>query len=119
MVLTCKNGKFGDKDSIKMNYDNSGVHQCKPENDEECTDATCATALIKILMTALIGWAIYIVCAQPTARGGYQGNKASDRQALINNHAPSGGDTYQPLNTRTDEYSTLHAQRKQKNKQSV
>uniref|UniRef100_A0A9J8DLW0 Uncharacterized protein n=1 Tax=Cyprinus carpio carpio TaxID=630221 RepID=A0A9J8DLW0_CYPCA len=141
MVLTCKNGKFGDKDSIKMNYDNSGVHQCKPENDEECTDATCATALIKILssenliqldsmalvsvivgdilVTALIGWAIYIVCAQPTARGGYQGNKASDRQALINNHAPSGGDTYQPLNTRTDEYSTLHAQRKQKNKQSV
>uniref|UniRef100_A0A8C2BD94 CD3 gamma/delta subunit Ig-like domain-containing protein n=1 Tax=Cyprinus carpio TaxID=7962 RepID=A0A8C2BD94_CYPCA len=118
MVLTCKNGKFGDKESIKMNYGNSGLHQCIPnEIDVECTDDSCPKALIKILssenliqldsmalvsvivgdilVTALIGWAIYIVCAQPTARGGYQGNKASDRQALINNHAPSGGDTYQ------------------------
>lgn len=58
MVLTCKNGKFGDKVSIKMNYDNSGVHQCKPENDEECTDATCATALIKILSE-------YYICPTP------------------------------------------------------
>ncbi|XP_016370781.1 T-cell surface glycoprotein CD3 delta chain [Sinocyclocheilus rhinocerous] len=138
MLLICKGGKFGDEESIQLNYDNSGLHQCK---SEECNDDTCPKALVKILSsenlieldigavftvlgadviaTALIGWAIYTICAQPTTRGGYQGNKASDKQALISNHTPSGGDTYQPLNTRTDEYSTLHAQRKNKNKQSV
>uniref|UniRef100_A0A671T210 CD3 gamma/delta subunit Ig-like domain-containing protein n=1 Tax=Sinocyclocheilus anshuiensis TaxID=1608454 RepID=A0A671T210_9TELE len=142
MLLKCQHGTFGDEESIQLNYDNSGLHQCKsPQSGDDCNDDTCSKALVKILSsenlieldigavatvlvadvfaTALIGWAIYTICAQPTTRGGYQGNKASDKQALISNHTPSGGDTYQPLNTRTDEYSTLHAQRKNKNKQSV
>ncbi|XP_016096612.1 T-cell surface glycoprotein CD3 delta chain-like [Sinocyclocheilus grahami] len=141
MLLKCKGGTFDDGDTIQLNYDNSGLHQCKSSLSDECSDDTCPNALVKILSsenlieldigavftvlvadviaTALIGWAIYTICAQPTTRGSYQGNKASDKQALISNHTPSGGDTYQPLNTRTDEYSTLHAQRKNKNKQSV
>ncbi|XP_026137385.1 T-cell surface glycoprotein CD3 gamma chain [Carassius auratus] len=136
-TLNCTKGKFGDEASIRVNYDNSGIHTCIPSG-VDCNDemSNCPKALIKVLssenliqldpmalvsvivgdivVTAVIGWAIYSICAQPVTRSSYQGNKASDRQALINNHTPSGGDTYQPLNTRGDEYSTLHAQRKQK-----
>ncbi|KTG38263.1 hypothetical protein cypCar_00045750 [Cyprinus carpio] len=72
-----------------------------------------------ITVTVLIGWAFYSICTQPKARGSYQGNKASDRVNLIENPSRSGGDTYQRLNTRTDEYSSLQPQRKHKNKQSV
>ncbi|KAI2656548.1 T-cell surface glycoprotein CD3 delta chain [Labeo rohita] len=138
--LECKGGKFDGSPSIPINYENSGLHTCI---SDDCTDDSCPTqnVLVKvlgsdnliqldmrsvatvivsdILVTVLIGWAVYSICAQPKTRGGYQGNKASDRVNLINNHNQPGGDTYQPLNTRADEYSTLHAPRKHKNKQSV
>ncbi len=81
--------------------------------------ALVSVIVSNILVTVLIGWAVYSICAQPPTRSSYQGNKgasrsqsisvnqesllhlsvflssASDRQALISNHTPSGGETYQ------------------------
>ncbi|XP_051536064.1 T-cell surface glycoprotein CD3 gamma chain-like [Myxocyprinus asiaticus] len=76
------------------------------------TPAFVSILLSDIAVTALIGWAIYSICAQPKTKSSYQGNKASDRQVLINH---TDGQTYQPLSAgRTDEYSTLHGARKNK-----
>ncbi|KAL1260379.1 hypothetical protein QQF64_008206 [Cirrhinus molitorella] len=141
MTLDCKDGTFDKTPSLKE--DVHDTYTCTPslcieEHNANCAkqevtvkilssenliqpDMTTVASVIvsDILATVLIGWAVYSICAQPKTRGGYQGNKASDRVNLINNHTPSGGDTYQPLNTRADEYSTLQTQRKHKNKQSV
>ncbi|KAF4104528.1 hypothetical protein G5714_015515 [Onychostoma macrolepis] len=142
--LECATGVF-DKEPASLEEYGFYTYTCTSNKKEDCPEADhCAKQKItvkilnsenliqldsmlslasvvfsNILVTTLIGWAVYTICAQPPTRSSYQGNKASDRQALINNHTPSGGDTYQRLNTRTDEYSTLHAQRKNKNKQSV
>ncbi|XP_077077506.1 uncharacterized protein LOC143730836 [Siphateles boraxobius] len=72
-----------------------------------------------VLVTVLIGWAVYTICAQPSTGTGYQDSKASDKKSLIphervSNNTP--GDAYQRLNTRSDEYSTLQGQRKPKDK---
>nr|WCJ13077.1 CD3 gama/delta [Carassius auratus] len=138
MNLTCDGGTFPDgQTTIKMDYGSSGLYTCSLDG---CTD-DCPTARVKILnaenlvqldmgalvsvlvanivMTVLIGWVFYSICAQPRPRGSYQGNKASDRINLIENPSRSAGDTYQRLNMRSDEYSALQPQRRQKNKQSV
>lgn len=144
MDLKCDGGTFSaDITTIKMNYESSGLHTCTSNTCSEDDVGNCPTETIKIkilnaenliqldmgalvtllvaniTVTVLIGWAFYSICTQPKARGSYQGNKASDRVNLIENPSRSGGDTYQRLNTRTDEYSSLQPQRKHKNKQSV
>lgn len=84
------------------------------ENMIQLNTPALATVIVSdILVTMMIGWAVYSVCAQPRTRSSYQGNKASDRQNLITNN--SAGDMYQPLNARSSEYSTLHGARKPKN----
>uniref|UniRef100_A0A672KZQ0 Uncharacterized protein n=1 Tax=Sinocyclocheilus grahami TaxID=75366 RepID=A0A672KZQ0_SINGR len=136
--LKCVHGTFADNQTtIRISYESSGLHTC---TSEECNNDNCPTVLVKVLnaenliqldigavfavlisdigVTIMIGWVIYSICTQPKTRSSYQGNKASDRVNLIENHSRSGGDTYQPLNTRAEEYSTLQA-RKHKNTQSV
>uniref|UniRef100_A0A673ME25 Uncharacterized protein n=1 Tax=Sinocyclocheilus rhinocerous TaxID=307959 RepID=A0A673ME25_9TELE len=137
--LKCGRGTFADNQAtIRISYGSSGLHTC---TSDECNNdpQSCPTVLLKVLnaenliqldmwavvtvllsdiiVTIMIGCVIYSICAQPKARSSYQGNKASDRVNLIENHSRSGGDTYQPLNTRAEEYSTLQARKH--NKQSV
>ncbi|KAK9961628.1 hypothetical protein ABG768_007042 [Culter alburnus] len=84
------------------------------ENMIQLNTPALATVIVSdVIVTIMIGWAVYSVCAQPRTRSSYQGNKASDRQNLITNN--SAGDMYQPLNARSSEYSTLHGARKPKN----
>ncbi|XDV33377.1 hypothetical protein PO909_003801 [Leuciscus waleckii] len=131
-TLMCSSGDF-EQTPLKT-YEASGLYTCCPSEDN-CLKARVKilhaenliqldkSALItvvvsNVLVTALIGWAVYIVCAEPSTRTSYQDNKASDRKSLIPNERvsnnTSGETTYQRLNTRPDEYSTLGA-RKQKN----
>ncbi|KAK7171317.1 hypothetical protein R3I93_003807 [Phoxinus phoxinus] len=140
MTLVCEKGKFDSEPKPLTDDGASGLYTCSClEEDLNCDSTTRArvkilsaenliqldmAALITVLVsnlvvTALIGWAVYSVCAQPSTRTSYQDSKASDRKSLIPservNNSASGGDTYQRLNTRTDEYSTLHGGRKPKN----
>nr|QPH36704.1 CD3 gamma/delta [Ctenopharyngodon idella] len=138
MKLVCTNGDFHtqpkslmeDADVIYTCVGNNTNKGC-PESDE-CpkpkilvkvlssdgliqlnTPALLTVLFSDVIVTGMIGWAIYSICAQPRTRSSYQGNKASDRQNLITNN--SAGDMYQPLNARSSEYSTLHGARKPKN----
>ncbi|XP_073780288.1 uncharacterized protein isoform X2 [Danio rerio] len=128
--LHCEHGQF--ESGATERPLETGEYTCKSADCEEkkCSEQITVRirtsedlleldvpALISVLIgdlmaTALIGWAVYSICSQPTNRRSYIGNKASDKVNLINN---SGGDTYQRLNMRSDEYSTLHGPRKQKN----
>lgn len=141
MTLVCKNGEFDYQPKPLENEGASGIFSCcsKPDENDDSGHIVCSKARVKILstenliqldmsalitvlvsdvlVTVLIGWAIYIICGQPSTRTSYQDNKASDRKNLIPNERVSNnasGDTYQRLNTRSDEYSTLHG-RKAKN----
>ncbi|KAI7800447.1 T-cell surface glycoprotein CD3 gamma chain-like [Triplophysa rosa] len=131
LALECSGGTFemnGNK-TLQLSWHESGDYLCKGDSSESVTITvrvrnsenliqldimtTVAIVLGDIAATALIGWAAYSICAQPKPKNNYQRNKASDRQNLINN---SGGDTYQPLSTRSDDYSTLQPTRKNKNR---
>uniref|UniRef100_A0A671S0E4 Immunoglobulin V-set domain-containing protein n=1 Tax=Sinocyclocheilus anshuiensis TaxID=1608454 RepID=A0A671S0E4_9TELE len=122
--LKCERGTFADNQTtIRISYVSSGLHTCTSDEYAENLIQLDMRAVVTVLVsdvevTIMIGWVIYSICAQPKTRSGYQGSKASDRVNLIENHSRSGGDTYQPLNTRAEEYSTLQA-RKHKHKQSV
>ncbi|XP_055051383.2 T-cell surface glycoprotein CD3 delta chain-like [Misgurnus anguillicaudatus] len=132
LILNCDGGTFPaheNKAEINFTWDASGDYQCddsqgksvimtvKIRSSEDLiqldTTATIAILVGDIAATVLIGWAVYSICAQPKPKSTYQGNKASDRQNLINNAA---GDTYQPLGNRSDDYSSLQPNRKNKNK---
>ncbi|XP_056613614.1 T-cell surface glycoprotein CD3 gamma chain-like [Triplophysa dalaica] len=133
LQLECSGGKFemNDNTTLTISLDESGDYSCKGENIEServtitvrVRDSdnliqmdfmsTLAIVMGDIAATILIGWAVYSICAQPKPKNNYQRNKASDRQNLINN---SGGDTYQPLSTRSDDYSTLQPTRKNKSR---
>ncbi|ROL54686.1 hypothetical protein DPX16_1572 [Anabarilius grahami] len=139
--LICANGAF-DHEPKPLTEDAQATYSCIDNTTADCAenyiendDCARQRILVKVLssenmiqlntpalitvivsdvfVTMMIGWAIYSVCAQPRTRSSYQGNKASDRQNLITNN--SAGDTYQPLNARSSEYSTLHGARKPKN----
>ncbi|KAA0701619.1 hypothetical protein E1301_Tti024182 [Triplophysa tibetana] len=131
--LECSGGTFEKNlnKTLKLSSDKSGDYPCtKDGNDDERVTitvrfresenlirldfmSTVAIVMGNIAATILIGWATYSICAQPKPKNNYQRNKASDRQNLINN---SGGDTYQPLSTRSDDYSTLQPTRKNKSR---
>lgn len=132
LKLECDGGSFPaheNRKEINVTWDESGDYKCedlqgksitmtvKIRSSEDLiqldTTATIAILLGDIAATVLIGWAVYSICAQPKPKSTYQGNKASDRQNLINNAA---GDTYQPLGSRSDDYSMLQPNRKNKNK---
>lgn len=135
LQLKCNEGTFqvngNGTSTLDLTWDKSGDYKCEDINSPENqiimtvkmrssedliqldTTATIAILLGDIAATVLIGWAVYSICAQPKPKSTYQGNKASDRQNLINNAA---GDTYQPLGNRSDDYSSLQPNRKNKNK---
>nr|XP_055051383.1 T-cell surface glycoprotein CD3 gamma chain-like [Misgurnus anguillicaudatus] len=135
LQLKCTGGKFqvngNSTETLDLTWDKSGDYKCEDTNSPENqvimtvkirssedliqldTTATVAILVGDIAATVLIGWAVYSICAQPKPKSTYQGNKASDRQNLINNAA---GDTYQPLGNRSGEYSSLQPNRKNKNK---
>lgn len=132
VTLKCSEGKFEINNTaiLDLSWDDSGDYRCRLKSNDTVTvtvrvrrsenliqldlPATLSILLGDIAATILIGWAVYSICAQPKTKSNYQrANKASDRQNLINN---SGGDTYQPLSHRSDEYSMLQPARKNKNR---
>ncbi|KAG9342096.1 hypothetical protein JZ751_017093 [Albula glossodonta] len=63
----------------------------------------------EIVATALIGVAVYLIASQPQGKAYRQGNKASDRQNLIQNQ--HNDTTYQPLSGHSSDYSQLEPRR--------
>ncbi|KAG9265335.1 T-cell surface glycoprotein CD3 gamma chain [Astyanax mexicanus] len=57
-----------------------------------------------IVMYVLLGGVVYSLSSQPSAQRTFSGNKASDKQVLIQN---GERDTYQQLNANKSEYSAL------------
>uniref|UniRef100_A0A3B1KCG6 CD3 gamma/delta subunit Ig-like domain-containing protein n=1 Tax=Astyanax mexicanus TaxID=7994 RepID=A0A3B1KCG6_ASTMX len=57
-----------------------------------------------IVMYFLLGGVVYSLSSQPRAQRTFSGNKASDKQVLIQN---GERDTYQQLNANKSEYSAL------------
>ncbi|XP_072547501.1 T-cell surface glycoprotein CD3 delta chain-like [Salminus brasiliensis] len=122
-TLKCDGGTWaeGVKNEINLSVDRLETVTCETGNKNQkavvfikvrtcdnCIelDVWTLTAIIigNILMTILIGVVVYKLTAQPTAKT-FSGNKASDRQNLIQN---GERDTYQRLNAgQKSEYSAL------------
>ncbi|KAJ8280221.1 hypothetical protein GJAV_G00051990 [Gymnothorax javanicus] len=127
----------GTQNPIALDYkdDNTGEYKCTKTADkaeenkdigkiyvkfrscDNCVALDVGTvvgiAVGEVIATAMIGVAVYLLASQPQGKGFRQGNKASDRQALIQNQ--QNDLTYQPLiHGNSSEYSHLEPRRGRK-----
>ncbi|KAI1893269.1 hypothetical protein AGOR_G00121970 [Albula goreensis] len=129
LMMTCENGLWPEKGDVVENKtwqiaykdENSMRYICQSNSDptdqkwiyvkfRTCDNCialeagTVAGILVgEIVATALIGVAVYLIASQPQGKAYRQGNKASDRQNLIQNQ--HNDTTYQPLGLITASFS--------------